>query len=285
MKFINYVAKGNARLGVFLEDKQKILDINTANKELPTDIISLIEGGFLPLVCETIKNGLDEQTLISPDDVLVAAAVPNPRLIVCVGQNYKDHADEQGAKYPKNPLLFNKSPWSVCGPYDPIIYPDNVEKLDYEVELGIVINKKTKDVSASNAIDHIFGYCTFHDVSARCAQFGDRQWFRGKSFDTFAPIGPYLVTKDEIPCPNNLKLWCKVNGETRQQSNTSNLIFNVETLVEYISHSMTLMPGDIIATGTPGGVGVFMNPPRLLNRGDTVELEVEPLGKIINKVI
>jgi 2-keto-4-pentenoate hydratase/2-oxohepta-3-ene-1,7-dioic acid hydratase in catechol pathway len=199
--------------------------------------------------------------------------------------NYKDHADEQGHPYPEAPLLFGKSPMAVCGPNDSIVYPEGVTQLDYEVELCVIIGKTAKKISAEDALGYVAGYCVFNDVSARDCQFGDKQWFRGKSFDTFAPFGPALVTPDEAGDPHALKLTCKVNGELRQNSNTGNLIHTVDKIIAYITGGITLQPGDVIATGTPSGVGVFLKPPRLLNKGDVVELEVQGLGKVTNKIV
>jgi 2-keto-4-pentenoate hydratase/2-oxohepta-3-ene-1,7-dioic acid hydratase in catechol pathway len=202
-----------------------------------------------------------------------------------VGLNYKDHADEQGVPYPKEPLLFGKSPMAAAGPNDDVVYPDGVEQLDYEVELAVVIGRTARKVAAAQAGQYVAGYCVFNDVSARCCQFGDKQWFRGKSFDTFAPFGPALVTPDEVPDPHGLTLTCKVNGELRQNSNTNQFIHRIENIIAHITRGITLQPGDVIATGTPSGVGVFFKPPRLLKRGDVVELEVQGLGKLVNKIV
>ncbi len=197
--------------------------------------------------------------------------------------NYHDHAEEQNESVPDEPLLFGKSPSSVTNPGNPIIRPDGAD-LDYEVELGVVIGKTAQNVSADVAQEYVAGYTVINDVSDRKAQFEDGQWFRGKSFDTFAPMGPTLVTGDSID-PNAVDVECRVNGEVMQESNTAEFIFNVGQLVEYISGVTTLRPGDVISTGTPGGVGIFRDPPELLHSGDKVDVRIEGIGTLSNSVV
>lgn len=287
MQLVSYGPAGQERLGALIENGTRIVDLNRADGRLPKTMHAFLQGDFWERVNEVLA---DTQT-IAPSaitdraGVRLGAPVPRPGLIVCVGLNYKDHADEQGVKHPEMPLLFAKASGSACGPNDDVVYPECVEKLDYEVELGVIIGKTAKGVKAADAAQYIAGYCVFHDVSARCAQFGDKQWFRGKSFDTFAPFGPALVTCDEVPDLHNLKLTCRVNGEERQASNTGNMIHDVYHVIEHITRGITLRPGDVIATGTPSGVGVFFKPPRLLQRGDTVELEIQGLGKLVNRIV
>ena len=202
-----------------------------------------------------------------------------PSKIVCVGLNYAKHANESGMEAPEEPVLFFKSSSAIVGPYDPIIIPKGSEKTDWEVELTVVIGKEASYISESEALDHVAGYVLHNDVSERTFQLErSGQWVKGKSCDTFAPIGPFIATKDEIKNPNNLDLWLKLNGELMQKSNTSDFIFNIQEVVSYISQFMTLLPGDIISTGTPSGVGLGLNPPRYLKEGDEVELGVEGLG-------
>ena len=202
-----------------------------------------------------------------------------PSKIVCVGLNYAKHANESGMEAPKEPVLFFKSSSAIVGPYDPIIIPKGSEKTDWEVELAVVIGKEASHISESEALDHVAGYVLHNDVSERTFQLErSGQWVKGKSCDTFAPIGPFIATKDEIKNPNNLDLWLKLNGELMQKSNTSDFIFNIQEVVSYISQFMTLLPGDIISTGTPSGVGLGLSPPRYLKEGDEVELGVEGLG-------
>ena len=202
-----------------------------------------------------------------------------PSKIVCVGLNYAKHANESGMEAPEEPVLFFKSSSAIVGPYDPIIIPKGSEKTDWEVELAVVIGKEASYISESEALDHVAGYVLHNDVSERTFQLErSGQWVKGKSCDTFAPIGPFIATKDEIKNPNNLDLWLKLNGELMQKSNTSDFIFNIQEVVSYISQFMTLLPGDIISTGTPSGVGLGLSPPRYLKEGDEVELGVEGLG-------
>ena len=215
--------------------------------------------------------------------VQVLAPVPDPGKIVCVGLNYYDHAEEQEEEPPAEPLLFGKAPTCVTNPGSPIVHPPG-EEVDYEVELGVVIGRHARDVPAASAPEYIAGYTVVNDVSGRAAQMGDEQFFRGKSYDTFAPMGPTLVTGDGFD-PNAAAVRTRVNGDTKQSSNTDQFIFDVYELVEYISHNMTLRPGDIISTGTPGGVGIFRNPPELLEPGDIVEVEIDGIGMLRNPVV
>ena len=284
MRLVSYGPSGQERLGVLVNTGESIADLNRADASMPNNMLEFLRGDFWAKARAVAANP-PASCVVKASSVRLGAPVPRPGQIVCVGLNYKDHADEQGHAYPEAPLLFGKSPMAVVGPNDNVVYPDGVTQLDYEVELGVVIGKTAKHVSAADALKYVAGYCVFNDVSARCCQFGDKQWYRGKSFDTFAPFGPALVTPDEAGDPHALKLTCKVNGELRQNSNTSNLIHTVDKIIAYITRGITLQPGDVIATGTPAGVGVFLKPPKLLNKGDVIELEVQGLGKVINKVV
>jgi 2,4-didehydro-3-deoxy-L-rhamnonate hydrolase len=206
--------------------------------------------------------------------------VMRPSKIVCIGLNYIDHATETGATPPTEPVVFLKATTSLCGPNDAVIIPKNSVKTDWEVELAVVIGTRASYVSEEEAMDHVAGYCLHNDVSEREFQLErGGTWDKGKGCDTFAPMGPYLVTKDEIPDADNLKLWLKVNGEMVQNGNTSNFIFKVPHLIHYVSQFMTLLPGDIISTGTPAGVGLGMKPPWYLKDGDVVELGIDGLGE------
>ena len=212
--------------------------------------------------------------------VRLGSPVCRPSKIVCIGLNYRDHAAETKAEAPKEPVLFFKATTSLVGPNDDLVRPKNSTKVDWEVELAVVIGKKASYVSKEQALDHVAGYALHNDYSERTFQLEHGgQWVKGKSADTFAPLGPFLATPDEIPNVGNLKMWLKVNGQTRQNSSTSNMIFDVATLVSYVSQFMTLLPGDVISTGTPAGVGLGMNPPVYLNAGDVVELGIEGLGE------
>ncbi|TCL71432.1 fumarylacetoacetate hydrolase family protein [Rhizobium sp. BK251] len=198
---------------------------------------------------------------------------------ICIGLNYSDHAAETGATVPSEPIIFMKATSAIVGPNDDLLIPRGSEKTDWEVELGVVIGKRAKYVTEADALDYVAGYCTIHDVSERAFQIErSGQWTKGKSCDTFGPTGPWLVTKDEISDPQNLKMWLKVNGETMQDGSTKTMVYGVAYLVSYLSQFMSLQPGDIISTGTPPGVGMGMKPPRYLKAGDVVELGIEGLG-------
>jgi 2-keto-4-pentenoate hydratase/2-oxohepta-3-ene-1,7-dioic acid hydratase in catechol pathway len=198
--------------------------------------------------------------------------------------NYRDHSLEQGVQPPSAPLFFAKFPTSVTGPYDPIVLPAGDLQVDYEAELAVIIGRSAKAVPEARALEYVGGYTVLNDVSARKWQFADKQWVRGKSCDTFCPIGPWLTTRDDVLDPHHLDIATRVNGVTLQDSNTSKLIFRIPQLIAYISASITLEPGDIIATGTPEGVGVFRNPPIFLKAGDIVEIEIQDLGMLRNPV-
>jgi 2,4-didehydro-3-deoxy-L-rhamnonate hydrolase len=212
-------------------------------------------------------------------DVRLGSPVARPSKIICIGLNYADHARETGAQIPKEPIIFFKSTTALVGPNDNVIIPKNSQKTDWEVELAVVIGKKASYVDDVEALDYVAGYCLHNDLSEREFQLErGGQWVKGKSCDTFAPLGPFLATKDEINDIGNLRLWLKVNGQVMQDGTTSNLIFKIPFLVSYLSHFMTLLPGDIISTGTPAGVGLGMNPPIYLKDGDVVELGIDGLG-------
>lgn len=214
-----------------------------------------------------------------PKDVRLGPPVASPSKIVCVGLNYAQHAAESGMEVPEEPVLFFKSTTAICGPNDDLVLPKGSEKTDWEVELAVVIGKKARYAREEVAMSHIAGYALHNDYSERAFQLeSGGQWVKGKSCDTFAPLGPYLVTADEVSNPHNLGLWLKVNGKQMQSGNTADLIFSLPFLVHYISQFMTLLPGDIISTGTPFGVGLGLNPPRYLKPGDMVELGIDGLG-------
>ena len=210
--------------------------------------------------------------------------IERPTKIVCVGLNYRDHAEEQGTELPAAPLLFAKWPNALIGPGEPIVIPRASQKVDYEAELGVVIGSRVRNVSEENALEAVRGYLCLNDVSARDLQFSDGQWTRGKSPDTFCPIGPELVSRDEVPDPQALAIRCVLNGQVMQDSTTANMIFTVAEIIAYASATMTFEPGDLIATGTPAGVGVFRDPQVLLRDGDEVTIEIEGLGALTNPV-
>lgn len=221
-----------------------------------------------------------------PDTVRLGPPIARPTKIVCVGLNFRDHAAESKMEIPKEPVIFFKATSSLVGPNDALVIPKNATKVDWEVELAIIIGKRALYISKKDALDHVAGYVLHNDYSERTFQLErGGQWVKGKSADTFAPMGPFLATPDEIPNVNQLAMWLKVNGETRQKSSTANMIFDVSTLVSYVSEFMTLLPGDVISTGTPAGVGLGMSPPQYLQAGDVVELGIDGLGDSRQQVV
>ncbi len=210
--------------------------------------------------------------------------IDRPSKIVCVGLNYRDHAEEQGAPLPQAPLLFAKWQNTLIGPGEPIVIPPIVTKCDYEAELGVVIGSRVRGASKENALEAVMGYICVNDVSARDLQFADGQWTRGKSPDTFCPVGPRLVPRDEIDDPQHLSIRAVLNGTPMQESSTSNMVFGVAELIAYITQTITLEPGDLIATGTPAGVGAFRDPPVFMHPGDEITIEIEGLGSLTNPV-
>ena len=272
MKLVSISHRGQARLG----------------RIEGSDVISFdFEGGMLGLI-QAGEAGLEyarsvEEKKVPIDEIVLQAPIKNPSKILAIGLNYRDHAEEGEAKLPKSPLCFTKFPNAIIGPGEEIKWSVQLtQKVDYEAELVVIIGKEAREVSEEDALNYVFGYTCGNDVSARDLQFSDGQWVRGKSLDTFAPLGPWIVTADEIPNPQRLTLRCVVNGETLQESNTSYMIFSVAYLVHFYSQAFTLFPGDVIYSGTPSGVGIFRSPPRLLADGDEVTIEVEGVGKLGN---
>lgn len=242
-----------------------------------------LDTNFVEPAMDAVNSG--QLPLLDIGDVKVEAPVPRPGKIICIGLNYLDHVTESGMEIPKAPLLFSKFVTCVAASEDPILIPVGSEQVDFEAELAVIIGRRAKNIRLEDAMDYVFGYTNFNDVSARDMQFADGQWQRGKSCDTFAPFGEYVATKDEIPDPHKLRIQFRLNGETMQDSNTDQLIFKTPDLVEYISRSITLEPGDIVATGTPPGVGFARKPPVFLKDGDVCEVEIEGLGVLINPVV
>ena len=227
-----------------------------------------------------------EKFPIVPDDVRIGAPVANSRQFIAIGLNYRKHAAESGAEVPKEPLVFNKAITCIQGPNDDVVWPEGSQTMDWEVELGLVIGTKARNASLERALAHVAGYCLANDVSERDWQVNrSGQWVKGKSFDTFGPLGPWLVTTSELPDPQNVPLTLKVNGVVRQSSNTIDMIFPVAAIVSHLSQFMTLLPGDVVVTGTPEGVGVGMKPRLFLKRGDVMELDGGVLGAQRQKVI
>ena len=215
---------------------------------------------------------------------MVALPIDRPQKIVCIGLNYRDHAEEQGTELPAAPLLFAKWPNTLIGPGEPIVIPPITKQVDYEAELGVVMGERVRRASVENALEAVAGFLCLNDVSARDLQFSDGQWVRGKSLDTFCPVGPELVPAADVPDPQALAIRAVVNGEVLQDSHTSNMIFTVAEIVAHVSRAITLEPGDLIATGTPAGVGAFREPPVWLEPGDEVTIEIEGVGALTNPV-
>ena len=207
-----------------------------------------------------------------------------PGKIICAGMNYKSHIKEQDGRFPEKPVLFSKAKSCIIKNKEPVIYPKEIKELDYEVELAVVVGKKMKNIPEDKVSDYIYGYTIMNDITARDIQKNESQWYRAKSFDTFGPVGPVIVSKSEIPDPGNLNLKSYVNGELRQNGNTLDMIFGVYELISYISRSITLEAGDLISTGTPSGVGIFMKEKKMLNPGDIVICEIEKIGRLENKI-
>lgn len=274
MKLIRFGEKNKEKPGIQLDDDQRI--------DVSSFIDDYDENFFYKIGIKKLRSWLNknkEKCPIIDNNIRIGPPISRPSKIVCVGLNYAKHAAESGMDIPNEPVLFFKSSSAITGPYDPIIIPKNSSKTDWEVELAIVMGKRASYVSKEDALNYIAGYVLHNDVSEREFQIErSGQWVKGKSCDSFAPIGPFIATADEIENPNNLNLWLKVNGEEMQNSNTSDFIFNIEEVVSYISQFMTLIPGDIISTGTPFGVGLGLNPPKYLKEGDIVELGIEGLG-------
>ena len=291
MRIATFEYDGKQLLGAVLEDR--VLDLAASAKASGEDASLfatmqsfLLAGPTAHAVAQKLTaSGPNRPESYALQSVQFRAPVPHPGKIVAVGLNYRDHSLEQGIDPPSAPILFAKFSTSIAGPADPIVLPNGDAQVDYEAELAVVIGRRCKGATSSNAMDCVSGYMALNDVSARKWQFADKQWVRGKSCDTFCPTGPWLTTRDEIADPHTLNICTRVNGVTLQDSNTKLLIFRIPELIAYISASITLEPGDIIATGTPEGVGVFRKPPIFLKPGDVVEVEVEKLGVLKNPVV
>ena len=263
-----------------------VIDLMAADPTMPSTVRGILEAGVLDNVRAIIgkSDSLPSHCLKPLSEVRLGPPVTNPSKIICVGLNYTDHAAEQGRDVPDWPLTFAKGPNALIGDGDPIPIPEEVTQMDHEVELAVVIGRRAKAVPQNRARDYVAGFGVFMDISARDVQYREKQWFRAKSFDGFGPFGPFLTTSDEIPDPHNLKISLEVNGHQYQSSNTGLMTFNVYYLIHYLSQNITLEPGDIIATGTPAGVGVFASPQRFLKKGDTIKATIDALGTLSNPV-
>jgi 2-keto-4-pentenoate hydratase/2-oxohepta-3-ene-1,7-dioic acid hydratase in catechol pathway len=262
------------------------VDVNAADPGMPTSVRGLLELGteWQRRAWDALTNGVVRH---DPANVTLLAPIPDARKIVCIGLNYRDHAAESGVPVPTEPVLFSKYPTALIGHGAPIVLPRVSHEVDYEAELVVVIGRKGRHIPRQRAREYVGGYAVGHDVSARDWQLNKpgKQWMAGKTFDTFAPVGPELVTPDEVPEPQNLGIRLRLNGQTMQDSNTSQLVFGVDELIAYLSQVFTLEPGDLIFTGTPPGVGMARKPPVWLKAGDIVEVEIDKLGTLRNTVI
>lgn len=312
MRLVTFELQGRNRLGA--EQDGHVIDLNRgyalllasrgvadfqgqADRELPADM-----RGFLDLWDQSVSRAKEVltfaqgiragggpmvQAILQPlQAVRVRAPILNPRKIICLGLNYRDHAQESKADIPTDPILFSKYATAIIGPDDPILLPSVSKEVDYEGELAFIMARRGRHIPKAQALEYVAGYSIMHDVSARDYQIRKPggQWMSGKTFDTFAPLGPALVTKEDIPDPHVLDITCTVSGERLQSSNTKHLIFSVPDIVAYCSHIFTLEPGDVIATGTPGGIGFARKPPRLLKEGDVVVIEIQGIGQLRNPV-
>ncbi|MDE2955023.1 MAG: fumarylacetoacetate hydrolase family protein [Gemmatimonadota bacterium] len=284
MRLVTFSHRGLRRLGARSGDS--IIDFSAADPSIPSTMREFLEAGDNAISrARTVIDRGDHA--ISETGVSIHAPIDNPEKIICIGLNYADHAAESGMPIPDEPIVFSKYASSIIGPDENIVAPSASSQVDYEVELVVVIGKRGRNISEEDALNHVAGYMVGHDVSARDYQLEKpgAQWMMGKTFDTFAPIGPDLVTTDDVPDPHNLGIRCILNGETVQDSNTSQLIFDVPKLIAYLTHVFTLAPGDLIFTGTPHGVGMGREPQLWLKHGDHVICEIDGLGRLENPVV
>ena len=312
MRLVTFEFQGRTRLGA--EQDGHVVDLNRgyalllatagaadfqgqADRELPADLLGFLErwDQSMPKAREVLAfartlhamgRPLAQAAIYPRDAVRLRAPILNPRKIICLGLNYRDHAEETKAEIPRDPILFSKYTTAIIGPDDPILLPAVSKEVDYEAELAFIMARRGRHIPKAQALEFVAGYTILHDVSARDYQIRKPggQWMSGKTFDTFAPMGPALVTAEEIPDPHVLDITCRVSGELLQSSNTKHLIFSIPDIVAYCSHIFTLEPGDVIATGTPGGVGFTRKPPRYLKEGDIAVLEIQGIGLLQNPV-
>jgi 2-keto-4-pentenoate hydratase/2-oxohepta-3-ene-1,7-dioic acid hydratase in catechol pathway len=285
MRLATIQTPAGPRAAVFHGDSY--VDLHATRPELPASVRLLLEGGPDMLRAAEEATGRANAVRVAAGQARLMAPVPDPQKVVCVGLNYRDHAAESGAPIPTEPVLFSKFPSALIGHGDTIVLPPVSKEVDYEAELVLVVGKKGRNLTPTAAMGCLAGYTVGHDVSARDWQLrkDGRQWLAGKTFDTFAPAGPWLVTADEVPDPHALDIRLRLNGATMQQSNTAQMIFRAGELLSYISQIVTLLPGDLIYTGTPSGVGMARKPPVFLKGGDVVEVEIQGLGVLRNPVV
>lgn len=279
MKLLRFGEPGKEKPGVFVDNR--ILDVSAFGEDIGE---TFFENDGLARLQSWLKENPDLPEV--NNGVRLGCPFTRPSKIICIGLNYSDHAKETGAQIPQEPIIFFKATSALVGPYDDVVIPRNSTKTDWEVELAVVIGKKASYVDESSAMDYVAGYCVHNDYSERAFQLErGGQWVKGKSCDTFAPIGPYLVTPDEVGDVHNLRLWLKVNGATYQDGSTANMVFKIPFLISYLSDFMTLLPGDVISTGTPAGVGLGFKPPVFIRKGDVIELGIDGLGTQKQKAV
>jgi 2,4-didehydro-3-deoxy-L-rhamnonate hydrolase len=278
MKLVRFGAPGKEKPG-FLGPDGKIRDLSDFVEDITGEVVT--------------PKGLAKLRKLNPDKMISIKGKPrfgpciaNPQKFIAIGLNYSDHAAESGLQVPPEPVVFTKQVSCLSGPNDDVLLPPKSKKADWEVELGVIIGTRAKNISKADALDHVAGYCTINDLSEREFQIErSGQWTKGKSYDSFGPVGPWLVTADEVPDPQNLQMWLDVNGKRMQNGNTKTMVYNVAHIVAYLSEFFTLMPGDIITTGTPPGVGMGMKPPQYLQPGDVIRLGIEGLGEQEQNVV
>jgi len=309
MKLITYTAVGNPRAGALVNEGKQVVDLNYAYQAklqsegkyryekiaeafVPAEMQGFLEGGkeSMDLAKDAIdfalknENASQYKLVYNKDEVKVGPPVTNPGKMLCVGHNYSEHIREMGRDLPENPVVFSKFANTIVGPEDDIPYYPISEMLDYEAEFAFVVGKQARNVSEEDALDYVAGYTIANDVTYRDIQRRTLQWLQGKSVDGSAPMGPYMVTSDELTDPSGLEIFLTVNGEERQRSNTKNLVFDVKKLIAFLSNLMTLEPGDVVLSGTPAGVGFAMDPQTFLKDGDVVRIEVDQVGVLENRV-
>ncbi|XP_036383477.1 fumarylacetoacetate hydrolase domain-containing protein 2A [Megalops cyprinoides] len=286
VQFCRRNQEGDVRVGVELETGQGVVDLKDFDPSLPHTMKEFLETGERGMECahRALSSG---QCVVPLPEVRLLPPVTDPEKVVCVGMNYRDHCLEQNAPIPEEPIIFSKFPSAITGPFDDITLPDESKEVDWEVELAFVIGRKGKHIKEEEALSYVAGFTVANDVSARDWQMrrNGKQWLLGKTFDSFCPLGPALVTTAALKDPHNLGIRCRVNGSTVQDSSTNQMIFKTEKLVAWVSQFVTLRPGDVFLTGTPPGVGVFRKPPVYLKKGDVVECEIDKIGVIRNTVI
>jgi acylpyruvate hydrolase len=280
MKLVSFGPKGQEKSGVVAGDE--IIDIAAFDPSLPATVRGILTDDALDVVAGIAADApsAPAEHKSALGSVRLGPPVTDPSKIICLGRNYEDHAEEQNRKVPESPLLFGKGPNVLAGEGDPMPYPRGVKQLDYEIELAFVIGRRARHVAPEDAMQYVAGYGIFMDITARDIQWRERQWLRAKSVDGSGPFGPYLVTADDIPDPHDLDISIDVNGETLQSSNTGRMFFKTDYLIHFISQTMTLEPGDVVATGTPSGVGVYRDPQRFLQPGDQLVGRIDGLGEL-----